>query len=189
VSKIFWIFVLAVGGVALVIAVVLTFASLGLAHPVPWILTAILAIAPPLHNWKEHRGFVRWKESYSVGIETIDAEHKSLLRLINNLQSAVRYYTGQEFERRALQELLDYTKVHFAREEALMKEYNFPGYEAHKCEHDQMAAKVDEMVARYEQNTVGAMDEISKFLRKWLITHIRVTDQGYSDFLISKGVR
>lgn len=188
-KKAIWTLALAMFMVSMAIAAVLTFISLGIGHPAPWILAAVVAIVPLVHNWTQHRGFVRWRDSYSVGIKSIDEEHKNLLRLINNLQTAVRYYTGEDFERRALGELMEYTKVHFAREEELMEKYEFPGYAEHKRQHDEMAARADKMVARYEQDAVGAMDEISTFLRDWLINHINGTDQAYSEFLTGKGVR
>ena len=101
-KKPIWTLVMAVFVVAMAIAAVLTFVSLGVVHPVPWILTAITALIPLAHNWSQQRGFVRWNDKYSVGIQSIDLQHKNLLRLINNLHSAVRYYTGEEFERKAL---------------------------------------------------------------------------------------
>lgn len=188
-KKVVWTLVMAVFVVSMAIAVVLTFVSLGISHPAPWILVALFAAVPLLHNWLQHRGFVRWKDSYSVGIKTLDEDHKKLLSLINNLHSAVHYYTGEEFERAALNELIDYTKFHFAKEEELMKKHEFPEYESHKREHEQMAAKAQKMVERYENDALGAMEEISTFLRDWLINHINDTDQKYSDFLISKGVQ
>ncbi|MDA9983424.1 bacteriohemerythrin [Gammaproteobacteria bacterium] len=188
-KNVIWTLVMALFVVSMAIAALLAFVSFGIGHPAPWILTAAVAAVPLVHNWSQNRGFVRWKDSYSVGIKTIDEEHKNLLRLINNLQSAVRYYTGEEFERRALAELIEYTKVHFAREEDLMKKYGFPGYEEHKRQHVEMTARAQKMVSRYEQDALGAMDEISTFLRDWLINHINGTDQQYSEFLISKGVQ
>ena len=184
-----WTLAMAVFIVTMAMAVVLTFVSLGFGSPVPWILLAVVALVPLVHNRMQQMGFVRWNDSYSVGIKSIDEEHKNLLRLINNLHSAVRYYTGEEFERRALSELMDYTKIHFAREEELMKKYQFPGYADHKRQHDEMAASAQRMVERYERDALGAMDEISTFLRDWLINHINGTDQEYSEFLTSKGVK
>jgi hemerythrin len=188
-KNVIWTLVMALFVVSMAIAALLAFVSFGIGHPAPWILTAAVVAVPLVHNWSQNRGFVRWKDSYSVGLKTIDEEHKNLLRLINNLQSAVRYYTGEEFERRALAELIEYTKVHFAREEDLMKKHDFPGYEEHKRQHDEMTATAQKMVNRYEQDALGAMDEISTFLRDWLISHINGTDQQYSKFLINKGLQ
>ena len=188
-KKPIWTLVMAIFVVALGIAAVLTFIGLGIGHPVPWILTAVTALVPIVHNWSQQKGFVRWDDSYSVGIKSIDDEHKNLLHLINNLQSSVRYYTGEEFERKALSELMEYTTTHFAREEELMKKHQFPGYEAHKQQHEEMAARAKDMVARYEEDAVGAMDEISTYLRDWLIRHINGTDQEYSEYLTSRGVQ
>jgi hemerythrin-like metal-binding protein len=71
-----------------------------------------------------------------------------------------------------------------------MKKYEFPGYEDHKRQHDEMAAKTQKMVDRYEQeDALAVINEISIFLRDWLTNHINGIDKKYSAYLISKGVR
>ena len=57
-----------------------------------------------------------------VGIDSIDQQHKKLISLINSLQTAVDYKAGAEFEREALDALVDYTKTHFSYEEGLMEQ-------------------------------------------------------------------
>lgn len=89
---------------------------------------------------------MRGTDSFSVGIKTIDEEHKDLLRQINNLQSAVRYSTGVKIEWQALAEWVGYTKVQFAREVELMKKHEYPGYDEHKRQHADMAARTKKMV-------------------------------------------
>ncbi|MCK5343936.1 MAG: hemerythrin family protein, partial [Candidatus Heimdallarchaeota archaeon] len=95
---------------------------------------------------------------------------------------------GQEFEREALDELVNYTKTHFAFEEGLMKDNGYPDYEPHKAQHEKMVKHVEEVLAEYEQDHDTAMSNAVEFLKDWLINHINGTDQKYSDFLISKGV-
>ena len=89
----------------LLVAVILTFAALSYANPIPWLLLLALVAVPILNNRLESRHFVTWRDEYSVGIAVIDADHKKLLSLINNLQAAVHYHTGDEFEKQALDEL------------------------------------------------------------------------------------
>ena len=160
----------------------------GIDNPVPWIMIAVLVALPFIHKRITARRFVTWDDSYSVGIEAIDDDHKQLLTLINNLQTAVFYPTGEAFERQALKELVDYTKYHFKREEDLLQENGYPDYEPHKQEHEAMIAKVREFCQAYEKDREGTIDDLTRFLKTWLIDHINGTDQRYASFLHEKGV-
>lgn len=161
----------------------------GIDNPVPWILVAVLVALPFVHQRLVSRRFVRWRDEYRIGIEAIDDDHRRLLTLINNLQTAVHYPTGDAFERRALEELVDYTKYHFAREEELMRTNDFPGYEEHKREHDEMISRVDGYLEGYQRDPEGTIEEVARFLKGWLVRHIAGTDQKYAPFLLEKGVR
>lgn len=160
----------------------------GIDNPVPWIMIAVLLILPLIHKYWTARRFVSWSDDLSVGIGVIDDDHKKLLNLINNLQTAVFYPTGEAFERQALQELVDYTKYHFEREERMMVENDYPEYEEHKRQHEEMIAKVNGFMDAYEKNREGTIDQLTQFLKSWLINHIAGTDQRYSAHLHSRGV-
>lgn len=161
----------------------------GIDNPVPWIMIALLVALPFIHKRITERRFVAWNDAYSVGIEVIDNDHKKLLNLINNLQTAVYYPTGEAFERQALKDLVDYTKYHFAREEEMMRKHSFPGYEPHKKQHDEMIAKVGGFMDDYEKDRESTIDELTLFLKNWLLNHINGTDQQYSPYLREKGER
>lgn len=160
----------------------------GIDNPVPWIMIVVLLALPVIHKKMTSRNFVAWDNSYSVGIQAIDDEHQKLLMLINNLQTAVLYPTGESFERQALSELVDYTKYHFEREEKLMLDNGYPDYEPHKRQHEEMIAKVGEYMASYEKDRESTIDDLTNFLKSWLINHIAGTDQKYSSFLQEKGI-
>jgi hemerythrin-like metal-binding protein len=112
-----------------------------------------------------------------------------LIGLINALQTAVDYSTGEEFERQALEELVDYTRTHFKYEEGLMEQNGYPEFESHRAEHERMIAQVDEVMEAYRQDQDNAMRNAITFLKDWLVNHINGTDQQYSKFLIDKGVQ
>ncbi len=166
---------------------IMVFIALGVAHPAPWIILAVLIAVPYITNRLESRVFVTWKPEYSVGIAVIDDDHKKLLSLINNLQASVHYHTGEAFEKQALNELVDYTRFHFQREEDMLKKYGFPGFDEHKEEHEAMIAKVGDFVAEYEAKGSDVLEGIAEYLKDWLIGHINGTDKKYSEFLIEKG--
>ena len=172
----------------LIVAVILGLLA-GPSSPITWFLIAILVVIPFLYKKMATSQFVEWKDEYSVGIDSIDQQHKKLLNLINQLQTAVDYSTGEEFERDALDELVDYTKTHFSYEEGLMRDNDYPDFEPHKLQHEEMFKKVGEVLAEYEKDQDTAMHNAAEYLKDWLINHINGTDKQYSSYLIAKGVK
>ena len=113
--------------VSLIALIVIGFLS-GISNPLPWISLAILAVVILAHNKIVKRRYLTWKDSYSVGIESIDNDHKKLIHLINNLQTSIDYKTDKQFEKQTLDEVIDYTHYHFSREEELMKKHGYPDF-------------------------------------------------------------
>ncbi|HPE80833.1 MAG TPA: bacteriohemerythrin [Gammaproteobacteria bacterium] len=180
-------------GLSLFIVVALIIIGIGLLPGMnPWVsvaMAAVLLAVPLINKWTTSRRFVEWRDDLSVGIGSIDDDHKKLLTLINNLQTAVYYPTGEAFERQALKDLVDYTKYHFEREERMMRENDYADYEPHKRQHEAMIAKVTGFMEAYEKDREGTVEEMTGFLKGWLIQHIAGTDQKYSGHLQSRGVQ
>ena len=170
--------------VAVIFALVIDYTS-----PITWILVALLAGAPWLHKKLMAGSFLEWKDEYSVGIDSIDQDHKKLINLINQLQTAINFSTGEEFEREALDAALDYTKHHFAFEEKMLSDNGYPEYDAHKAEHQKMIDKVDQLMTNYSSVPHDTLLDAHAFLKNWLIHHINGTDQKYSAFICDKGVK
>jgi hemerythrin len=173
--------------VSLIALIVIGFLS-GISNPLPWISLAVLIVVILAHNKIVKNRYLTWKDSYSVGIESIDNDHKKLIHLINNLQTSVDYKTDKLFERQTLDEVIDYTHYHFRREEGLMENNDYPELVPHKVKHEEMIGKINEYVQAYEKGESGAIESLLAYLKSWLIIHINGTDQEYSEFLISKGV-
>ena len=133
-------------GISFLILVLITAVILGLvaasSSPITWLLIAGLLVIPFLLKKISSKQYVEWSDDYSVGLDSIDRQHKKLLSLINQLQTAIEYSTGEEFEREALDALVDYTKTHFTYEEGLMKDNGYPDYEPHKAQHEKMVKHV-----------------------------------------------
>ncbi len=179
--------------VAVLILVLLTAVILGLAiapgHPLTWLALALLLLLPFINRKLAAAKLVRWKPEYSVGIESIDAQHRQLIELINRLQNAVDYATGGEYERAALDAVVDYTREHFRYEEDLMEAHDYPSFEAHRAEHQKMVARVEDLLQAYRNNEDRALQDALAYLKAWLINHINGTDQQYSEYLIARGVQ
>jgi hemerythrin len=131
---------------------------------------------------------VQWSDEYSVNIQEIDEQHKIWIGLINELYMAMAKKDASDKIGAILERLVDYTKIHFALEECLMRIFGYPGYEAHKQIHDAMVRQVDELVRKYRLSDGQVGMETLFLLKDWLINHIKEKDTGYAPYLLKQGV-
>ena len=82
--------------------------------------------------------FIEWSNELSVGIEEIDEQHKVLVDLLNQIHEAIQQRHGAEATGEIIDRLGEYTRIHFAVEESLMRILHYSEYERHKEEHDRL---------------------------------------------------
>lgn len=150
---------------------------------------------------------VAWDEKYSVGIAELDEQHKKLLDLINDLdliQSDVKTLDYDKQIDNALTKIQNYTLLHFATEEVLMKMFEFEFYDSHKFSHEKYLhimiehhKYIMELMSKQklitdnkleaediEQEINTRISKVTTFLQKSLIHHILKEDKEYSKFFI-----
>jgi len=130
-----------------------------------------------------------WSEDYSMKIPSIDAQHKKLVAMLNDLYAGMMTNASREAASATLAGLTEYTLTHFAYEEKLFREYGFPHTEAHEKEHQALVQAVVEFKARFDAGEASINMELMNFLKDWLIKHILGSDKRYSKFLRERGVK
>jgi len=129
-----------------------------------------------------------WSKSYSVGVSQMDREHQRLIDIINNLYAAMRSGRSKDAIGSILDELIDYTKTHFAHEEKLMQEANYDGLDEQKRSHVSLVSQVVEIQQKYRSGTALGQ-EVMSFLKDWLINHIQGLDKKYGPVMNKKGIK
>lgn len=129
---------------------------------------------------------LEWTDKMSVGIDTIDADHRKLLDLVNELHAVVRKKESPTNIGRVLRDLISYTDYHFQAEEQLLRLLRFPDFEHHKAVHDQLRKKVAELEARYRDCPEKGGVKMFDFLSDWLMRHILGEDMKYKPLLLEK---
>lgn len=132
---------------------------------------------------------ITWADRYSVGIARIDAEHRKLVDLINELYAAMVAGKEESVASKVLDGLAAYTLSHFATEEGLMIRYEYPAYAPHKIEHDKLVAQVKQLQQNLRAGKAKISREVLTFLQSWLLGHILGMDKKYSGFLQAAGVK
>lgn len=133
--------------------------------------------------------FVEWSDALSVGIEEIDGQHKVLVDLVNKMHEAIHQRHGSDVVNSILSDLADYTRIHFAVEESLMRILNYPGYEAHKEIHEELLGAVVDLQEKVATGKKSIGFELMHFLKTWLTKHIMEEDMQYSGFFIASGAQ
>lgn len=128
---------------------------------------------------------VTWSQDFSVSIQEIDDQHKVIVDLINEVNDAVSGDNNPETVGKVIERLVDYTKVHFLIEEALMRMFRYPDYEQHKKIHGKLLERVLAFQKQYAKGNAQIGQELLYFLRDWLLSHIMKVDREYSPHLLS----
>lgn len=127
---------------------------------------------------------ITWVPEFSVGVASIDTDHKILVNLINELEKAIKVEKAPDQVRRVLDALIDYTCYHFDREEALMIACGYPDADAHIRTHSVLKSQVADIRDRYRRNPDSIHDrEVLAFLNNWLTSHIVGRDKRYEPFM------
>lgn len=129
-----------------------------------------------------------WSNDLSVGINSIDTQHKLLISLINELHTAMKSRRSQNELLSIIDNLKNYTVTHFGYEEELFATHGYPDTVAHKEQHRKFVAEVVEFEVGVRSGKLTVTMDVMKFLKDWLTHHIKGTDKQYSTFLSSKGV-
>lgn len=134
------------------------------------------------------RKYIEWSDELSVGIQEIDEQHQILVNLINILYEAIIRRTEEQDVGTILAELSQYTVIHFAVEESLMRIFDYPNYEEHKKIHQKLTTQVFELQNKFKYSQESISVEVLHFLRHWLTDHIMGEDKKYAPYLVEKGL-
>lgn len=126
---------------------------------------------------------IKWRDSFSVGVEFFDDEHKVLLDIINDMFIIVRDQKGVEHLPVQVNKLIQYTQEHFRDEEEAMEKAGFPALEDHKAAHAKLLHDVTAFKKRIDEGDEQVITTFYHFLRDWLLNHIVEEDMQYKPFL------
>ena len=121
---------------------------------------------------------ISWSDNYSIGIDEIDEQHKYLFGLINNIRQCDDIDKLKEH----LVAIFKYTRVHFANEEQLMRDIDYPQYEKHKEIHGSLLMTLTDMSNEAVKDP-SKKARFDKFLSTWLISHISYQDNHIGEYM------
>lgn len=129
-----------------------------------------------------------WKDEYNINVAVIDQQHHQLADLVSQLHDVIRSHQDPNEIRRVLGELIEFTRLHFATEEELMREHAYPNYTAHQSEHKLLLGQLNALAASLSEETAVAFNPDADLANDWVTKHLLERDVALGKYLNEKGL-
>lgn len=135
----------------------------------------------PMEEWMTQENVFAFTDEYRTGIEMVDLEHEQLFHIIDKANALVESYNpefGYDNVMELLNELKEYTEMHFHDEEEYMESIHYDGLAAQQNAHNAFIEKlgsIDQL--QLDEDPEKYLHDLIDFLTKWLIQHILRMDK------------
>ncbi len=127
----------------------------------------------------------KFDETLITGNEMIDGQHKELIGKINDLLKSCEDNANKVGAVKMLDYLAEYTDYHFAAEEKLQEEIEYPGIKEHKEKHAELkkvVKELHEMLEDEEGPSEAFVESVNKNVTEWLYYHIKTFDRSVAEY-------
>jgi hemerythrin len=121
---------------------------------------------------------IRWDNSMSTGVDSLDSQHKQLISWLNDLLEAMSLGRGRAEIDTLLIQLGGYAALHFDNEEACFEKYQCP-FAAQNIEaHKHFVATFQALRDEFDRDGPSShlVVRVESELMRWLAGHIKRTD-------------
>lgn len=121
---------------------------------------------------------IKWDESMSTGVASLDAQHKQLITWLNDLLEAVSTGRGRGEIDGLLTQLSGYAALHFGNEEDCFEKYHCPFAAQNAAAHKHFVATFQALRDEFDRegSTSHLVMQVESELLRWFVTHIKRTD-------------
>ena len=123
-----------------------------------------------------------WNKSYETGNRLIDAEHRILFEIANDV--ANHGLTSLDKFKETYLDLVQYATLHFASEETLQREIGYQAVASHQNSH---RAIVEEMraIITHQPTLASLSKELEGYLQRWIVNHILREDMAWKPVYVA----
>ncbi len=125
-----------------------------------------------------------WKDEYMTGHPDIDLDHQTLVSITNDFYDSVEKGDAHNQINTTLKRLIDYIELHFAREEGIFLNSDYPDAADHMQKHREIEKVVRDLASACKIDVASInIDEVMDFLKRWLTEHIARIDRAYLPYI------
>ena len=131
---------------------------------------------------------LEWLESFTIGIEQIDNDHKEILKIMRSIKDAIENERYEECVE-LLNDLVDLAMAHFLREEEYLAKVSYPYIEEHIHYHQELLLKVKSVkVICTEFDHQDGLEKCFNGMATFLIDDIIAGDLKFKSYLEARGI-
>ena len=130
----------------------------------------------------------QWEGIAASGLRSLDSEHDVQLKLLAAFRILAEDPASHVKRTEILEQLIDYTKAHFASEQLLMRLYSYSRCQEHLADHEEALAKLEDLRAAHEAHALSSPIAAADALVDALCSHIGGADRALGQFIIRLGV-
>ncbi len=122
-----------------------------------------------------------WKETYRLGVEKIDEQHKTLFEIAGKLVQEIEGEQNPEIYRQTIAFLKYYVATHFRDEEQYVASIGYAEEAEHKRQHRELTRQVEKYDAQLKESNydLHTAKKLAGMLSAWLIYHVVNEDMKY----------
>ena len=122
---------------------------------------------------------ILWDDSYKIGIDIIDRQHKEFVDTLNDLIDAMDKNNTNEVIASVFDRIERYATYHFQTEEMYFDEFHYEEADEHKAIHAAFKEQFAKIKQDYFANQLEATFNLADFLENWLLDHLKNVDKKY----------
>ena len=120
--------------------------------------------------------FIEWNDKFSVGVVSVDYEHRQLIELIGAFQRKIEEDDSIDVKLEYLGETYAQISAHFALEEKIMRESHYERYEDHKSDHERLLDQLRDIMDATEDDQQIDNETLGAELETWFSRHFQEKD-------------
>jgi len=127
----------------------------------------------------ETKEAIEWCDTYNIGVEEIDRQHRELFELFGDLMEAKGFYRDEHKVMHTLKKISHYVNKHFFDEEGCMRRHNYPFLEEHISQHKSIVTQIKNAIKNSESSP-DLKQNLEELLFAWISKHIIVEDRDFA---------
>lgn len=129
-----------------------------------------------------------WSHASAVGVKAMDDQHGILMDTMNDLRLTLMNGSSQERVDVQLEQLIDFTRLHFQSEERLLEQQGYPSLLAHRAAHASLLLRVREAIDHAQRHKNAESVSLLSHLRSLYLEHFEEFDRAYGSWLNDHGI-
>lgn len=113
----------------------------------------------------------------------VELQHEMLFRIIEELDGELSRAGDPALVSDLIEQLCAYVVLHFATEETLMAEVEYPWLDGHRIQHEATRAKLFQLQAEHQRGDETSAGDCLALMRAWSREHIPSSDAKLAAYL------